>query len=109
MRFSRLDCQGGDFAPLPPVGYGYDILFCIQQALHTSGESRIIFLPERSSICQYRPEISAIIVKTQSRARLVLAQPVLYIVKTQKMYCTNILKTTISKSTNKRYRLRSTP
>ena len=49
-----------------------------------SGESRIIFLPERSSICQYGPEISAIIVKTQSRARLVLAHPVLYIVKTQK-------------------------
>jgi len=67
-----------------------------------SGESRIIFLPERSSICQYRPEISAIIVKTQSRARLVLAHPVLYIVKTQKMYCT-----TISKSTKRRYRLRS--
>ena len=67
-----------------------------------SGESRMIFLPERSSICQYRPEISAIIVKTQSRARLVLAHPVLYIVKTQKMYCT-----TISKSTKKRYRLRS--
>ena len=29
----------------------------------TSGESRIIFLPERSSIYQYRPEVSAIIVK----------------------------------------------
>ena len=77
------------------------------ELLASSGESRIIFLPERSSICQYRPEISAIIVKTQSRARLVLAHPVLYIVKTQKMYCTNILKTTISKSTKKRYTLRS--
>jgi len=54
------------------------------ELLASSGESRIIFLPERSSICQYRPEISAIIVKTQSRARLVLAHPVLYIVKTPK-------------------------
>ena len=52
--------------------------------LMSSSESRIIFLPERSSICQYRPEISAIIVKTQSRACLVLAHPVLHIAKTQK-------------------------
>jgi len=29
----------------------------------SNGESRIIFLPERSSIYQYRPEISAIVVK----------------------------------------------
>jgi len=52
-----------------------------------SGESRIIFLPERSSIYQYRPEISAMIVKKQSRTRLLFAQPLLYILKTQKMYC----------------------
>jgi len=52
-----------------------------------SGESRIIFLPERSSIYQYRPEISAIIVKKQSRTRLLFAHPLLYILKTQKMYC----------------------
>jgi len=31
------------------------------------------------------------------------------IVKTKKLYCTNILKTTISKSIKKRYRLRSAP
>ena len=52
-----------------------------------SGESRIIFLLERSSIYQYRPEISAIIVKKQSRTRLLFVQPLLYILKTQKMYC----------------------
>jgi len=57
------------------------ILHCI------SGESRIIFLPERSSIYQYRPEISAIIVKKHSRTRLLFARPLLYISKTQKMYC----------------------
>ena len=34
-----------------------------------------------------RPEISAMIVKKQSRARLLSAHPVLHIVKTQKMYC----------------------
>ena len=44
----------------------------------SSGESRIIFLPERSSIYQYRPEISAIIVKNQSRTRLLFAHPLLY-------------------------------
>jgi len=60
--------------------------------IFTCGESRIIFLPERSSICQYRPETSAIIVKTQSRARLVLAHPVLYIVKTQKNVMYNHFK-----------------
>jgi len=54
--------------------------------LKSSGESRIIFLPERSSIYQYRPEISAIIVKKQSRTRLLFAHPLLYILKTQKMY-----------------------
>jgi len=52
-----------------------------------SGESRIIFLPERSSIYQYRPEISAIIVQKQSRTRLLFAHHLLYILKTQKMYC----------------------
>jgi len=50
----------------------------------SSGESRIIFLPERSSICQYRPKISAKNIKKQSRARLLLAHPVLYILKIQK-------------------------
>ena len=58
----------------------------------TCGESRIIFLPERFSICQYRPETSAIIVKTQSRARLVLANPVLYIVNPQKSLLYNHFK-----------------
>ena len=53
-----------------------------------SGESRIIFLPERSSICQYPPKISAINIKKQSRARLLLARPVLYILKIQKTYGT---------------------
>ena len=36
---------------------------CLHAVYHhpiASGESRIIFLPERSSICQYRPKISAI-------------------------------------------------
>jgi len=72
----------------------------------SSDESRISLLPERSSVCQCRPEISAIILKKQSRACLLLAHLVLYIVKTQKnvLY---ILKTTISKSTKKRYTLRS--
>ena len=67
----------------------------------TSGESRIIFLPERSSICQYPCKISTINVKKQSRAHLLLTHPVLYILKIQKtVRC--ILKTTISKSTKKR-------
>jgi len=51
-----------------------------------SGESRIIFLPERSSICQYRLKLSAINVKQQSRARLLLTHPVLYILKIRKTY-----------------------
>jgi len=38
----------------------------------SSGESRIIFLPERSSICQYPCKNSATNVKKQSRARLLL-------------------------------------
>ena len=53
-----------------------------------SGESWIIFLPEQSSICQYTPKISAINVKKQSRARLLLAHPVLYILKIQNTYGT---------------------
>ena len=65
---------------------------CVQQPHATKrllprGERRIIFLPERSSIYQYRPEISAIIVKKKSRTRLLFADPLLYILKTQKMYC----------------------
>jgi len=56
--------------------------------LKGSGESRIIFLPERSSVCQYPTKISAIITKEQSRARLLLAHPVLYISKIQKTYGT---------------------
>ena len=51
-----------------------------------SGERRIIFLPERSSICQYPCKISAINVKKQSRARLLLTHPVLHILKIHKMY-----------------------
>ena len=54
----------------------------------SSGESRIIFLPERSSICQYPPKLSAISIKKQSRARLLLAHPVLYILNLQKTYGT---------------------
>jgi len=69
----------------------------------TSDESRIIVLPEPSSIWQYRQEISAIIVKKQSRARLLLAHTALHILKTRNVL--PILKATISKSTKKRYRL----
>jgi len=54
----------------------------------SSGKSRIIFLLERSSICQYPPKISAINIKKQSRACLLLAHPVLYILKIQKTYGT---------------------
>ena len=36
----------------------------LNNLLTTSGESRIILLPERSSICQYRPKLSAINVKS---------------------------------------------
>ena len=67
----------------------------------SSGESRIIFLPERSSICQYPPKISAINIKKQSRARLPLAHPVWYILKNTKTV-RYILKTTVSTSTKKR-------
>jgi len=74
--------------------------------MRSSDESRIIFLRERLSICQYRPKISAMIVKKQSRARLILAHPVLYILKTKKTVL-YILKENISKSTKKRYGLRT--
>ena len=60
--------------------------FCILCSVLNSGESRIIFLGERSSICQYPCKISAINVKKQSRARLLLTYPVLYILKIQKTY-----------------------
>ena len=63
------------------------IIHDAQCVVTASGESRIIFLPERSNIYQYRPEISAIIVKKQSRTRLLFAHPLLYILKTQKRYC----------------------
>jgi len=63
-----------------------------------SGESRIIFLPERSSISQYLHKISAINVNKQSRAGLLLAHPVSYILKIQKNV-RYILKNTVSKST----------
>jgi len=56
--------------------------------LETSGENRIIFLPERSCICQNLPKISAINIKKQSRARLLLAHPVLYNLKAQRTYGT---------------------
>jgi len=55
-------------------------------AVIRSGESRIIFLQERPSVCQYPPKISVINIKKQSRARLLLAHPVLYILKIQKTY-----------------------
>ena len=50
--------------------------YLLRKRYTSSGESRIIFLPERSSICQYPPKISAINRKKQSRARLLLAHPV---------------------------------
>jgi len=53
-----------------------------------SGQSRIIFLPERSSICQYTPKLSAISIKKQSKASLLVPHPVLYILKIQKTYGT---------------------
>jgi len=73
----------------PPRKYQLVAALPQSQNVHKlpSGESRIIFLPEQSSIYQYRPEISAIIVKKQSRTRLHFAHPLLYILKTQKMYC----------------------
>ena len=46
------------------------------------------FVPDRSSICQYPPKISAINVNKQSRAGLLLAHPVSYILKIQKTYGT---------------------
>jgi len=44
--------------------------------MSTSDESGKRLLPEGCSICQYRPDISAIIVNKQSRARPLLAHPV---------------------------------
>jgi len=55
-------------------------------SLTGSGESRTIVLPERSSICQNPCKISAINVKKQSRACLLLTHPVLYILKIKKTY-----------------------
>ena len=46
------------------------------------------FVPDRSSICQYPPKISAINVNKQSRAGLLLAHLVSYILKIQKSYGT---------------------
>ena len=63
-------------------------LLTISQARLCIGESRIIFLPKWSSIWQYPPKISAININKQSRARLLLAHPVLYILKIQKTYST---------------------
>ena len=60
---------------------------CCRLLLH-SGQSRISFLPERSSIFQYPPKISATNIKKQSRARLLLTHPVLYILKIRKTYGT---------------------
>ena len=57
-----------------------------KMCLFFNGESRIIFLPEGSSICQYPCKISAINIKKQSRARLLLTHPVLYILKIRKRY-----------------------
>ena len=61
-------------------------IFNLKIRSYTSGESRIIFLPERSSICLYPCKKSAINVKKQSRARLLLTHPALYILKIQKTY-----------------------
>jgi len=55
--------------------------------MSTSDESGKILLPEGSSICQYRPDISAIIVSKQSRTRLLLAHPVSVHFKNKKAYC----------------------
>ena len=52
--------------------------------LASCGESRIIFLSERSSICQCPCKVSAINIKKQTRTRLLLAHPVLRILKIQK-------------------------
>jgi len=40
------------------------IFFATFGSVSGSGESRIVFLPERCSSCQYRPKISAINVKS---------------------------------------------
>ena len=77
-------------SPVPPGRGGPTIRSdpTIYIVIVSSGESRIIFLSERSSICQYPPKISAINVKKESRARLHLAHPVLYILKMQNTYGT---------------------
>ena len=100
---SRLVCHIIELLPAGLSGLAFTPLYL---TVICNDESRIIFLLKWPSICQYRPKISAITVKKQSRARLTLAHPVLYILKTQKnVLC--ILKTTISKSTKKRYGLRT--
>ena len=71
----------------PETTHNVDTWKHLTQVVH-SGESRIIFLPERSSICQYPPKISAINVNKQSRAGLLLAHPVSHILKIQKTYGT---------------------
>ena len=58
----------------------------LQPVLVISKSFRMIFLPERSTICQYPPKISTTNVKKQSRARLLLAHLVLYISNIQKTY-----------------------
>jgi len=65
-----------------------------------SGESRIVFLPEQSSVCQYPPKISAINVNKQSRAGLLCPPCIVHLKNTKNVRY--ILKTTISKSTKKR-------
>jgi len=47
----------------PQQSYASGKLYFLRFSVVVSGESRIVFLPERSSIYQHRPEISAIIVK----------------------------------------------
>jgi len=47
----------------------YQREYCNNFYIIHSGESRIIFLPERSSIFQCPPKLSAISIKKQSRAR----------------------------------------
>ena len=67
----------------------------------TSGESRIIFLPERSSICQYPPKISAINIKKSIKSTSTFGPPcIVHFKNTKNVRC--ILKTTVSKSTKKR-------
>ena len=60
----------------------------LQLVLVISKCFRMIFLPERSSICQCPPKISDKNLKKQSRARLLLAHPSLHISNVQKTYGT---------------------